>query len=110
MFDSLSDRLQAALGGLTGRGRISEEDVNVAMREVRMALLEADVNLRVVRRFIERVREKAMGREVLESLTPGQHLVKILKDEGLQIARRTVAKYREELRISSSSARRESFR
>ena len=65
MFDALSDRLQTALSGLTGHGRISEEDVNVAMREVRMALLEADVNYKVVKDFVKRVKERAMDVPVL---------------------------------------------
>ena len=81
MFDTLSDRLRATLGTLTGRGRISEADVDVAMREVRLALLEADVNFKVVKDFIGRVREKAIGADVLHSLTAGQHVVKIVHDE-----------------------------
>ena len=81
MFDSLSDRLRKTLAGLTGRGRVSEADVDAAMREVRLALLEADVNFRVVKDFIARVRERAVGVEVLESLTAGQQVVKIVNDE-----------------------------
>ncbi len=81
MFDTLSDRLRKTLSGLTGRGRVSEADVDAAMREVRLALLEADVNFRVVRDFIARVRERALGAEVLESLTAGQQVVKIVNDE-----------------------------
>ena len=81
MFDSLSDRLQAALGGLTGRGRISEEDVNVAMREVRMALLEADVNYKVVKGFVKRVKERAIGADVIENVNAGQMVVKIVHEE-----------------------------
>ena len=81
MFDALSDRLQAALGSLTGRGRISEEDVNVAMREVRMALLEADVNYKVVKDFVKRVKERAVGAEVIESVNAGQMIVKIVHEE-----------------------------
>lgn len=65
MFDALSDRLQAALGNLTGRGRITEDDVNAAMREVRLALLEADVNYKVVKDFVRRVKERAVGAEVI---------------------------------------------
>ena len=74
MFDTLSDRLRRTLGNLTGRGRISEADVDAAMREVRLALLEADVNFAVVKDFVARVKERAMGSEVLDSLTPGQVL------------------------------------
>jgi signal recognition particle subunit SRP54 len=72
MFDTLSDRLRRTLGNLTGRGRISEADVDAAMREIRLALLEADVNFKVVKDFVARVREKAIGHEVLESLSAGQ--------------------------------------
>ncbi|MEO6207103.1 MAG: signal recognition particle protein [Candidatus Limnocylindrales bacterium] len=81
MFDILSDRLRATLGTLTGRGRISEADVDTAMREVRLALLEADVNFKVVKDFIGRVREKAIGADVLHSLSAGQQVVKIVHDE-----------------------------
>ena len=81
MFDALSDRLQAALGSLTGRGRISEDDVNTAMREVRMALLEADVNYKVVKDFVKRVKARAVGTEVIESINAGQMIVKIVHEE-----------------------------
>jgi signal recognition particle subunit SRP54 len=81
MFDALSDRLQAALGSLTGRGRITEDDVNVAMREVRMALLEADVNYKVVKGFVARVKERAVGSEVIENVNAGQMIVKIVHEE-----------------------------
>jgi signal recognition particle subunit SRP54 len=81
MFDSLSERLRRTLGNLTGRGRISEADVDSAMREIRLSLLEADVNFKVVKDFVARVREQAVGVEVLESLTAGQQIVKIVHDE-----------------------------
>ena len=81
MFDSLSDRLGATLDGLKGRGRLSEDDINTAMREIRLALLEADVNFGVVKDFVARVRERAMGAEVMDSLTPGQQVVKIVHEE-----------------------------
>ena len=81
MFDTLSERLRKTLGSLTGRGRISEADVDAAMREVRMALLEADVNFKVVKDFVARVRERAVGGEILESLSAGQQIVKIVNDE-----------------------------
>ena len=81
MFDTLSDRLRKTLDGLTGRGRISEADVDAAMREIRLSLLEADVNFKVVKDFIARVRERAVGAEVLESVTAGQQVVKIVHDE-----------------------------
>jgi signal recognition particle subunit SRP54 len=81
VFDSLSERLRKTLDGLTGRGRISEADVDAAMREVRLALLEADVNFKVVKDFVARVREQAIGAEILESVTAGQQVVKIVHDE-----------------------------
>ena len=81
MFDSLSDRLRKTLAGLTGRGRVSEADVDAAMREVRLALLEADVNFKVVKDFVARVRERAVGAEILDSLTAGQQVVKIVHEE-----------------------------
>ena len=81
MFDSLSDRLGSVFDKLRGRGALSEQDVRDAMREVRVALLEADVALPVVRRFIDAVTEKAVGSEVLKSVTPGQQVVKIVNDE-----------------------------
>ena len=81
MFDSLTDRLTTALRRFSGRGRLSKEDVEAGLREVRVALLEADVNFRVARAFVDRVRERAVGSDVLESLTPGQQIVKIVDEE-----------------------------
>jgi signal recognition particle subunit SRP54 len=81
MFESLSDRLGATLDGLRGQGRLGEEDIQKAMREIRLALLEADVNFGVVRDFVAKVRERAMGAEVMSSLTPGQQVVKVVHDE-----------------------------
>ena len=81
MFDSLSDRLGGVFDRLRGRGALREDDVREAMREVRVALLEADVALPVVRRFIDAVTEKAIGQDVLRSVTPGQQVVKIVHDE-----------------------------
>jgi signal recognition particle subunit SRP54 len=81
MFDALSERLRKTLADLTGRGRVSAADVDAAMREIRLALLEADVNFKVVRDFVARVRERALGAEILESLTAGQQVVKIVNDE-----------------------------
>ena len=81
MFDSLSDRLSAALKRFSGRGKLTKEDVEVGLREVRVALLEADVNFRVARSFVDRISERAVGSEVLESLTPGQQIVKIVHEE-----------------------------
>jgi signal recognition particle subunit SRP54 len=81
MFDALADKLQNALGDLRGRGALDEEAISRAMREVRLALLEADVNFDVVRSFVAQVRERALGQDVLKSLTPGQQVVKIVHDE-----------------------------
>jgi signal recognition particle subunit SRP54 len=85
MFDTLSERLRKTLDGLTGRGRISEADVDAAMREIRLSLLEADVNFKVVKDFVARVRERAVGAEVLESITAGQQVVKIVHDELVEL-------------------------
>ncbi|HXR11851.1 MAG TPA: signal recognition particle receptor subunit alpha, partial [Gaiellaceae bacterium] len=81
MFDTLSDKLQNALGDLRGRGVLDDEAISRAMREVRLALLEADVNLDVVRQFVAQVRERALGEDVAKSLTPGQQVVKIVHEE-----------------------------
>jgi signal recognition particle subunit SRP54 len=81
VFDTLANRLQGALGDLRKRGRLDEEAISRAMREVRLALLEADVNFEVVKDFVGRVRERAVGQEVLKSVTPGQQVVKIVHDE-----------------------------
>ncbi|MHB1361609.1 MAG: signal recognition particle protein [Thermoleophilia bacterium] len=81
MFDTLSEKLQGVLGGLKGQGHLSEDDINKAMREIRLALLEADVNFKVVKEFVTAVKERAMGADVLESLTPGQQVVKIVHEE-----------------------------
>ncbi|HXV34681.1 MAG TPA: signal recognition particle protein [Gaiellaceae bacterium] len=81
MFDTLSDKLQGALGDLRGRGVLTEEDLSRAMREIRLALLEADVNFKVVKEFVARVRERASGASVTKSLTPGQEVVRIVHEE-----------------------------
>ena len=81
MFDTLAERLQAALGDVRKRGTVDEEAVSRAMREIRLALLEADVNFKVVKDFVARVRERALGQDVLKSLTPGQQVVKIVHEE-----------------------------
>jgi len=80
-FDSLAERLQETFKKLRGKGKLTEKDIKEAMREVRLALLEADVNFKVVKTFVRNVSEKAMGSEVLESLTPGQQVVKIVNEE-----------------------------
>ncbi|MGO9452789.1 MAG: signal recognition particle protein [Candidatus Binataceae bacterium] len=81
MFDTLSDRLEGVFKKLRGQGRITERNIDEALREVRLALLEADVNIRVVRDFVEHVKQKALGQEVLRSLTPEQHIIKFVADE-----------------------------
>src|SRR5262249_10830092 len=81
MFDSLSSKLQNAFRNLRGLGKISESNVADALREVRMALLEADVNFKVARDFIERVKTKSIGVEVVQSVQPGQQIIKIIADE-----------------------------
>jgi len=85
MLDSLSTRLQSIFDRLGGRGRLTEENIQEALREVRVALLEADVNFKVVRAFIDRVREKAVGQDVLRSLTPAQQVVKVVHDELVEL-------------------------
>lgn len=81
MFESLTEKLETIFKKLRSRGLLKEEDVDAALKEVRLALLEADVNFKVVKDFIQKVKEKAVGREVLESLTPGQQVIKIVNDE-----------------------------
>ncbi|PGS53731.1 signal recognition particle protein [Bacillus sp. AFS041924] len=80
-FEGLADRLQKTLQKVRGKGKVSESDVKEMMREVRLALLEADVNFKVVKDFVKRVSERAVGQEVLQSLTPGQHVVKVVQEE-----------------------------
>src|SRR5437867_9668144 len=81
MFDSLSGKLQDAFRNLRGLGKISETNVSETLREVRLALLEADVNFKVARDFIERVKAKSMGQEVVQSIQPGQQIIKLIHDE-----------------------------
>src|SRR5215212_10189326 len=81
MFDTLSERLQSALGDVRSRGKLTEDDVNKAMRAIRLALLEADVNFQVVKQFTAAVKERALGAEVLQSLNPGQQVVKLVDEE-----------------------------
>src|SRR6188472_2793476 len=81
MFDSLSTRLQDVFKSLRGQGRLSEDVIEAALREIRLALLEADVNFKVVKAFVDRVRDRALGQDVLRSLSPSQQVVKIVRDE-----------------------------
>ncbi|MCK4621014.1 MAG: signal recognition particle protein [Desulfuromonadales bacterium] len=85
MFDTLSDKLDSAFKKLRGRGRLTEQHIKESMREIRLALLEADVNFRVVKSFVGRVGERAVGREVLKSLTPAQQVIKIVREELAQL-------------------------
>src|SRR5207249_9630477 len=85
MLDSLGTRLQAIFDKLGGRGRLSEENIQEALREIRVALLEADVNFKVVRAFIDRVKERAVGQDVLASLTPAQQVVKVVHGELVEL-------------------------
>ncbi|MCI1857681.1 MAG: signal recognition particle protein [Sporolactobacillus sp.] len=84
-FEGLADRLQAVMKKISGKGKISEADVKQMTREIRLALLEADVNFKVVKSFVKRVQERAVGQEVLKSLTPGQQVIKVVRDELSQL-------------------------
>ena len=88
MFDALSDRLDGIFTSVRNRGRLSERDIDEVTREIRRALLEADVNVRVARAFIDRVKESALGADLSKSLSPGQQFIKIVHDELVQDARR----------------------
>src|SRR5919197_1235646 len=90
MFESLSTRLQDVFRQIRGEARLTPETVELALREIRMALLEADVNFKVVKAFIDRVRDRAVDQEVLRSLTPAQHVVRIVRDEMLALFGDTV--------------------
>src|SRR6201988_2282482 len=85
MFDSLSTRLQDVFKTLRGQSRLDEHNIEAALREIRLALLEADVNFKVVKAFVDRVRDRAMGQDVLRSLSPSQQVVKIVRDEMLTL-------------------------
>src|SRR3954468_16792111 len=85
MFESLSTRLQDVFNTLRGESRLTPENIEAALREIRLALLEADVNFKVVKAFVDRVRDRAMGQDVLRSLSPSQQVVKIVRDEMLAL-------------------------
>src|ERR1043165_1225975 len=85
MFETLSDKLQRVFKNLRGEGKLSEQHLDEALKEIRMALLEADVNFKVVKQFTDAVRVKAVGQEVLQSLSPGQQVVKIVRDELIEM-------------------------
>ena len=84
-FENLSERLQNTIAKLTGKGKVSESDVKEMMREVRLALLEADVNFKVVKEFVKKISERAVGTEVMKSLTPAQQIVKIVNEELVEL-------------------------
>ena len=84
-FDSLTEKLQNVFKNLRGKGRLTEDDVKVAMKEVKLALLEADVNFRVVKQFIKDVQERAIGQDVMNGLNPGQMVIKIVNEEMIKL-------------------------
>src|SRR5215203_776028 len=94
MFENLSDKLQRVFKNLRGEGKLTAENMETALREIRVALLEADVHFRVVKQLIENIKEKAMGQEVLASLSPGQQVIKIVHDEMVRILGTHQAKLR----------------
>ena len=98
MFDSLSERLQGVFRALRGRGALTEADIDAAMKDIRTALLEADVNLQVAKDFLDRVRSKAVGQEVLKSLSPGQAVVRVVRDELVALLGATSPRLRESKR------------
>ena len=91
-FEGLSSRLQAITRKLGGKARITESDLKEVMREVKLALLEADVNYKIVKKFVNTVQEKALGQDVLKSLTPGQQVIKIVRDEMTELLGGTLSK------------------
>lgn len=91
-FEGLSSRLQAITRKLGGKARITESDLKEVMREVKLALLEADVNYKIVKEFVSTVEEKALGQDVLKSLTPGQQVIKIVRDEMTELLGGTLSK------------------
>src|SRR6201996_1919214 len=93
MFENLSEKLQRAFKNLRGQGTISEENMQEALREIRVALLEADVNLNVVKELIEHIREKAVGQEVLTALSPTEQVVKIIRDELMAVLGKDTARF-----------------
>ena len=92
MFDNLSDKLQRVFKNMRGEGRLSAENMESALREVRVALLEADVNFKVVKQLIDQIRAKAVGQEVLTALSPGEQVIKIVRDELVNILGKDTAK------------------
>ncbi len=99
MFENLADRLQNALGKLTNKGKLTEKDIDAAMREIRLALLEADVNYKVVKDFVKETKEKCLGEDVMKSLTPGQMVIKIVREQLVEL----MSDDRQKLEVSPSS-------
>src|ERR1700730_17303085 len=97
MFDNLSDKLQRVFKNLRGEGKLTAENMEAALREIRVALLEADVHFRVVKQFIENIKEKALGEDVLTALSPTQHVVKIVRDELVK----TLGSHQSKLRMAN---------
>ncbi len=93
-FEGLSTRLQGITRKLRGKARITESDLKEILREVKLALLEADVNYKIVKEFIAEIEQKALGQNVLTSLTPGQQVIKIVKDELVELLRRSRKSYK----------------
>src|SRR5512135_240524 len=94
MFDNLSEKLQRAFKNLRGQGKLTEENIGEALREIRLALLEADVNFKVVKDFIDHVREKAVGTEVMTALSPAEQIVKVVRDEMISLLGTDTAKFK----------------
>ena len=101
MFDNLSDKLQRVFKNLRGEGKLTAENMDAALREIRVALLEADVHFRVVKQFIEAIKEKAQGEEVLAALSPAQQVVKIVRDELIK----TLGSHQSKLRMANEPPR-----
>jgi len=93
MFENLSDKLQRAFKNLRGQGTVSEENIGDALREIRVALLEADVNLNVVKELIEHIREKAVGQQVMTALSPTEQVIKIVRDELVALLGKDTARF-----------------
>src|ERR1700761_3847572 len=94
MFENLSERLQRAFKNLRGQGTVTEENIGEALREIRLALLEADVNLEVVKQLTDHVREKALGQEVMTALSPTEQVIKIVRDELVTILGKDTARFK----------------
>src|SRR5215472_16690239 len=94
MFENLTDKLQRAFKNLRGQGTLTEENIGDALREIRMALLEADVNLNVVKELIEHIREKALGTEVMTALSPTEQVIKVVRDELVAILGKDTARFK----------------